>query len=366
MRKIHFTLIVFLSLHSFFAQDNPSLLSQDNDLGFEVRQKIGILAAHRGVMAHLPQETAKAIELTYFIHTRGKKLWHVKYRYPTVGATLFLGSVGNRELLGNYFGLYGFSELPMVKYKNYEMSFRLGCGLGYTNKIYDPLTNPKNVAVSTHFNAMMNFAVKSTYRIKNHSVVLGLDITHFSNAAAKVPNYGINMPYLSLGYGYVFRAARAGKVTQELFQKRIELAAMGIFSAKEVMPIGGKTYPVYALNLSARRYFTQKAGLELGLDIISKQAIMAYLPYTSKTQLSIIQTGIYAAYLVPFDHFQFVFGMGAYVRDKYKPEDFLYHRVGCRYQFSNGIMANFGLKTHYARADYMEFGLGYTFKIWEK
>jgi hypothetical protein len=246
------------------------------------------------------------------------------------------------------------------------MAFRLGCGLGYTNKIYDPISNPKNVAVSTHFNAMMNFAVKSTYRIKNHSIVLGLDITHFSNGAFKVPNYGINMPYLSLGYAYAFRKAQPIEPIEMKFQKRIELSAMGIYSMKEVMPIGGKKYPVYAINIAARRFFNHKAGMEVDLDIISKQAIMAYLPYTQKTQLSIIQVGLYMAYLVPFDKFHFVFGMGTYLRDKYKPEDFLYHRIGCRYQFRNGLMANFTLKTHFARADYFEFGLGYTFKTWKK
>ena len=358
MRKILFSFLFFFITNQ--------LIGQMNDAGFEFRSKIGFLAAHRGVMAHLPKETAKALEFTYFIHTRGSKLWHVKYRYPTVGSTLFIGSVGNKELLGNYVGIYGFSELPMIKYKNYEMSFRIACGLGYNNKIYDPISNPKNVAVSTRLNTMMNFAVKSTYRIKNHSIVLGLDITHFSNAAFKVPNYGINMPYLSLGYAYAFRKTKHIEPTETNFQKRIELSAMGIYSMKEVMPIGGKKYPVYAINIAARRFFNQKAGMEVDLDIISKQAIMAYLPYTQKTQLSIIQVGLYAAYLVPFDKFHFVFGMGTYLRDKYKPEDFLYHRIGCRYQFRNGLMANFSLKTHFARADYFEFGLGYTFKTWKK
>ena len=358
MRKIVFSFLFFFITNQ--------LIGQMNDAGFEFRSKIGFLAAHRGVMAHLPKETAKALEFTYFIHTNGKKAWHVKYRYPTIGSTLFIGSVGNKELLGNYVGVYGFSELPMIKYKNYEMSFRIACGLGYNNKIYDPINNPKNVAVSTHFNAMMNFAVKSTYRMKNHSVTAGIDLTHFSNAAFKVPNYGINMPYLSLGYAYAFRKAQPIEPIEMKFQKRIELSAMGIYSMKEVMPIGGKRYPVYAINIAARRFFNHKAGMEVDLDIISKQAIMAYLPYTQKTQLSIIQVGLYMAYLVPFDKFHFVFGMGTYLRDKYKPEDFLYHRIGCRYQFRNGLMANFTLKTHFARADYMELGLGYTFKTWKK
>ena len=54
-----------------------------------------------------------------------------------------------------------------------------------------------------------------------------------------------------------------------------------------------------------------------------------------------------------------VIGMGAYVRDKYKPNDKLYHRVGMRYVFDNGINLNLALKSHWARADYVEYGIGY-------
>jgi hypothetical protein len=57
--------------------------------------------------------------------------------------------------------------------------------------------------------------------------------------------------------------------------------------------------------------------------------------------------------------------MGYYLRDKYKPEDFLYHRVGFRYYLKNGITVNCVLKSHWAKADYAEFGIGYTFN-WKK
>jgi hypothetical protein len=74
-----------------------------------------------------------------------------------------------------------------------------------------------------------------------------------------------------------------------------------------------------------------------------------------------LQIGAYAAYLVPLDRFHFVFGMGAYIRDKYSPEDPVYHRIGARYYLKNGIIFNLTLKSHFARADYLEYGIGYTF-----
>ena len=113
----------------------------------------------------------------------------LKLSIPIFFANLAVPMVGiiDTALMGNYVGLYGFSELPMIKTKHYDMSFKLGCGAGYTSKIYDPIYNPKNVAVSTHLNAMMCFAIKSTYRFGPHAINTALDISHFSNAAFKVP-----------------------------------------------------------------------------------------------------------------------------------------------------------------------------------
>jgi hypothetical protein len=200
------------------------------------------------------------------------------------------------------------------------------------------------------------------YRFNKNAITVGLDLTHFSNAAFQVPNFGINLPYVSLGY---MRTLGKQKpiIDNHNFHfplKKWLYGVYGIFSMKQIMPIGGRRYPVYAGGFSLRRFFNHKAGLEFDFDIISKQAILGYEPLVPKTQLRMIQLGIYAGYLVPLDHFHFVFGMGAYIRDYYKPEDPVYHRIGMRYQFSSGLIANFTLKTHFARADYLELGLGYT------
>ena len=339
----------------------------------EYRQKLGFLAAHRGVMAHMPRNAAWAGELSYVLRTRGDKAYQKAYKYPTFGATLFYGQVGNQAILGNFIGTYGFTELPMVSFRNYRMDFKFGLGLGYNGHPYDPILNPLNVALATKINGMMCLAIKSSYRYKKNTFNVGIDITHFSNAAWKVPNFGINMPFVSLGYARTLKSLSLVDVHEgdevlpmSLPYRKWLYSVTAIVSGKQLMPIGGQRYPVYALNLSAKRFCSHKAGLELDLDIISKQAVMDYQPYIEKTQLDIIQVGAYAAYLVPMDRFHFVFGMGAYLRDKFSPEDPVYHRIGARYYFKNGIMLNLTLKTHFARADYLEYGVGYTFNYKNK
>ena len=352
--KLHFFLIISFLPFLFFSQGT-------NEKGFEIKSKIGFLTIHHESMSHLPKETAKALEISYFNHTRGSKLWHKAYRFPTIGATLFIGSVGNTKVLGTYTGLYGFAELPLVKYHNFEMNFKFATGLGYSNSSY--FENPKNVAIGSKFNTMMCFGLKSIQRFKNSSLSLGIDMTHFSNGGFKMPNFGINIPYISVGYGRRLgqKIEYAENATSDFPLNKWLYNVFGMYSRNSVMPIGGKSYPVYGTGISVRRYFGQKAGIEFDLDFISKQVIVSYEPSIPKTQLDILQIGFYTAYLVPLNNFNFVLGMGVYLKDKFHTDDPIYNRIGCRYQFKNGLTSSFNLKTHFGRADYLEFGLGYTF-----
>ena len=73
--------------------------------------------------------------------------------------------------------------------------------MAYSEKVLDHYQNPKNVAIGTNWNTMMCFGLKSIQRFKNSTISLGIDLTHFSNGGFKMPNYGINIPYISVGYG---------------------------------------------------------------------------------------------------------------------------------------------------------------------
>ena len=344
----------------FFLLLNLFQIHSQVSQGFDFRFKTGVLAAHRGVLSHLPTQMANAMELSYYKRLKDPKSWARYFNYPTVGVTFFYGSVGNNDVLGRYTALYGYADIPMVSKNNFELNWRFGSGLGYTNRVYDPIFNPKNMAISTHVNAMIVMGLKSVYRYDKNAFSIGLDVTHFSNCAFKIPNYGINIPYLSLGYSRSLIEEKKTVVKKQIAQfKKLYYGCYGFFSLKEINPYGLRKYPVYALGVFGRYFFQQKSGVEAGIDLISKQSVFDFEPQVNKTQFSILQLGIYTGYLVPLNHFHFFFGMGAYVRDKYKPDGPIYHRIGFRYQLKNGFYGNITLKTHWAKADYMEAGVGY-------
>lgn len=343
----------------------PSTLTfgqKGHDAWIEARGKMGFLAAHRSVMGHLATEHAYAVEVSYLLQSKGSKAWHQPYKYPVYGVTGFFGTVGNTELLGHYIGVYGFVNFPFVSRKHYVFSGKMGSGVGYGTKPYDPESNLLDVAISTHVNAQICLALENRFTFGPHSITASIDMTHFSNGATKVPNLGLNLPYISLGYGHRIRKAPDTVYVHEPFEKHWHLGVVAFGSVKEVAPIGGPKYPVVGLNLTARRFFRPKTGMEMSVDILYKQAIMGFHPDVPKKPGEIIQVGIFTGYLLPMHRFHLLLGMGAYVRDKFRPDGLLYHRLGMRYVFDNGINIHLMLKSHWAKADYIEYGIGYTLR----
>ena len=356
--------LLIILVYSFFCFSALAQTFGREEIWVEGKFKAGFLAAHRGMIGHLPTEHAFAGEVSYLIQGLGQKTWHEPFRFPQYGVTTFFGSVGNRELLGHYFGSYAFLTMPIVVTKPYTFSFKMGAGLGYGTKVYDPEDNVLSAAVSTHVNAMIVIGFESRFRFGNNSAIIGLDMTHFSNGATKVPNLGLNLPYLSIGYGRRIQQVKpcdSCAVAGLARPTNFSFGATLIGSVTSAFPTGGKKYPVFAMSAFARKLMGEKGGMEVSFDVMSKQVTKTFHPEVEKTQLDLIQLGLFTGFILPLDHLHFVLGMGVYVRDKFLPIDRFYHRIGLRYVFDNGINLGLVLKSHWARADYVEYGIGYSF-----
>ena len=59
----------------------------------------------------------------------------------------------------------------------------------------------------------------------------------------------------------------------------------------------------------------------------------------------------------------FPFEVGYYFFQKTKPDELIVNRLGVRYYSKTGLIAHFGLRTHFAVAYNFEYGLGYRFSL---
>ena len=143
-----------------------------SEWGIGYQLKSGFLLAHRGNMTNLPQQTAWASEFSFFRHLHQANSWVDFYKDPKVGMSFFIGSVGNNEVLGRYIATYGFAELPIARLKKFELSWKLGSGLGVTNRKYDSIFNPENIAIGSNLNMMIVMALRAQYEFQKSSISL--------------------------------------------------------------------------------------------------------------------------------------------------------------------------------------------------
>jgi hypothetical protein len=83
-------------------------------------------------------------------------------------------------------------------------------------------------------------------------------------------------------------------------------------------------------------------------------------PNVNPTYFQTVRPGIAFGYDLWLGKLTFLFQAGVYPYTYYKGDGRIYSRIGWRYRLPYGITANLTLKTHFAKADNIEFGIGYT------
>lgn len=329
-----------------------------------LRGKYGFIIPHRSFMSHLLQGPTFAFELDYEKQTTGRKSWHKAYRYPFVGVTAFYYDYGNPDVLGQSMGILPYLNFHLVRKKTFGVNFRVGMGLSYTTEKFHSKNNYKNIAIGSHYNATIDFMLSVRKSWNRYTLTGGIEFMHHSNGATFLPNLGINAPTLNIGIGYQLskeeNTLSEPKIQKEI-SKKWNYQFLGIASVKQEYPIGTPHFGVAALGISGIRMFTLKSGLMLRLDAMYNNTHQRNITNHEKGNFSQIwQGGFSGNYYLSLERLKFLFGMGVYFKNTLNPDGFIYSRVGLQYQWPSGWVANLCIKSHYARADYAEFGIGYT------
>lgn len=324
-----------------------------------------MLLAHRPVMVHLLQSHVHCVEASVLWKANKSFGWKSDYHQPTYGLTANFSNLGNREVLGNYFSAFGFLELPILQSQKWSFDGRMALGLTYVTKVYHKEKNPKNNALGTSFNALVQLGFTLKREFQNSNLHLGVDFSHISSGAFRMPNLGLNLPYLGVGYTQYLRDE---KVLEP--QSHIDIlprypwsfSALGIFSLKEVDPIGGKRFTVFGLSMVADKRFDSKNGISFTLDAMQNYSLRSFENGKDATDFDLLQIGTMVGYVLHIGDLKANVGMGYYLKDKVEPVGNFYHRLGLKYFCENNLIFNFTIKSHWGIADYMEYGIGYRFK----
>ncbi len=344
------------------AQDSPS-----HDFILSVQGQTGYAIAHHSNMTQLIKGHLLGGELNYVFRTDGSRPWHQIHKYPEIGMTAIHLDLGNPQQLGTLEGIYPYANIRLNNL-NRKISFnlKLGLGLCYITRPFDRITNHQDNAIGSHVNAFVNLRLNTIIPLsKSWRLEVGVGLSHASNGAMKTPNLGLNMTTLNLGVGYAFgnKDLQLKKDTIIKPKRVLITQVIGLFGIKELMPPGTQRYTSYGLMANFYYKLNDKNKIGGGAEMSYCNSLRKYLSDDSLnvTTANLLRAGIKISYAFNMNRISLPIDFGFYVFDKQNFDGRFFHRVGLRYLINKHLIANATLITHWAVADYFEWGLGYQF-----
>jgi len=339
---------------------------ENSSFGFSATFHRGAILPHRKQVSEIVGGATHAYEISFYKNTFGQKKWQQLHNYPRLGISVIAMDLGNDEELGNGYGVFSFIELPSNHHRKISWNMKLGYGLGYIEKPFDREENFKNVAIGSHFNALIY--ANSNWKVKFSKALdfsVGLSVVHFSNAASSVPNLGINILSLNTGLSYGFGKREAFVVNElEKRPRKWTKSLRATFGAKEIPPADGPKYFVSAYSFDFMKVRAEKSSFGFSADLFYNTSLTQAIKEDSSSVLSSLNNfrlGLGAIYSFDFGKISLAIEMGGYVFSRYKKQGIIYNRLYTKFNATDNLFFTVGLKTHYFVADFPEFGIGYNF-----
>jgi hypothetical protein len=328
----------------------------------------GYILKHKEAVRHLVKGPVFGIELNYVKSTNGEKQWHNINHFPDIGLGFSYYDLNNDQQLGKIYGLHALMDLYLLRKTNTYFTCRLSSGIAFNTKYFDTKDNVKNNLVASPFNAFINLRWAFGYEWeKKLALEMAAGIAHTSNGAYQLPNLGINVLSSSLALKYrlnhqykaVLKDSIRTPKLKHILQTHLSIGRrVDNVMANEIIQCASLTTQYY-------RAMNHSNAIGIGMDLFYRHnTVQLYdiLKFQYSTEpRTFYQLGFKINYKYRAGNMDFPFEVGAYAIDKYKKNGLIYNRIGLRYHMYKGLMANVSLKLHFARADYIEWGLGYQF-----
>jgi hypothetical protein len=358
--------VFFLCVASTFTLQAQEKNIENNPFELSFRTHYGFLAYHHNEMRILQQRHLSAFEIAFTHQPSQDKKWAASFGYPELGIMFIHFDLGSPTYLGQaYCIMPTFNFTLSGRDSRSAFFFRLAPGIGYVTKTFNRVTNYKNIGISTHLNAAINFLGEYRYTISDRlNVKAGISLSHLSNGSFEKPNAGLNMPTMYMGMGYRFQSKHffhSKLNTDSLSVNKHLFTIVGIGGAKQDNPIGSKRYPVWSisgeLTWPSRPFQRFGFGLDYMHDGSNKENLQSNgIPVHSN--IEVMRIGANLRYEFQVGRASINLGIGPYLYRLDKTGGPFYERLALRYFFAQNIFGQIALKTHWGNADYVEYGVG--------
>lgn len=366
--KVIIAFVLFFGIMQESNSQNSFLEKIPDNYYLECRTGYGFLIPHHLELYEL-QTHFMSYELSVGYLSYGKQKWEYVYDFPRVGLSLWHSTFNQSEYIGKAYALHPYICFPWYGTPSSRLTFRLGVGMGYLTKPYEPVANYKNIAIGSHLNAAINLKLEYQHKVSERLVINGgLDFQHFSNGSFKTPNFGLNSP--SISFGMMYHPLKPNrfdrrKVLPELYMYEFDGKKFAYTAVTYYMGLKDQSYNngsrllATAISVEAMKPINFKHNLGVGIDVAHYTPLSTGYGDEHLTRYGICGAWHMKLWVVTFD-----FALGVEV---FKPDEIylgsMYEKAAFKYHFDNGMYTYFGLKALYGRADFIMAGVGYDIKM---
>jgi hypothetical protein len=342
-------------------------------MAIEVNSLAGRIIKHSVNFTSPIPPLSTAFDANLVWQTYGKKDWQQGRNFPVIGLGVTYTGYGNNDIYGRCIGLYPNLQIPIIRRKNIEWTFRFGDGLAYVTKKHTPTADTINCAVSTNLNDFAIFMTDVRFHLDDHwQFQVGANFTHISNADYYQPNLGVNMVGLHVGVRYFPVTSNPKPIIRELPKLKNRWLAELRFSIsyKEARAAGNPILPSYIYAGYASRRWLGKNKFFIGADYAWHGDVYAFLKYygvyDNRNQRQYAWDGagfIGNEFLV--GRLGLITQVGVYYHQTFLKFDAFYEKIGGHFYLirnERGTVKELFLSglllTHEIVAQFAEFGIG--------
>jgi hypothetical protein len=319
----------------------------------------GAIWAHNKPVYHLAQSHTIQV-YAEFQQRNPARDWTRNYGNAAFGIALIYLDYRS-PVLGKSLAAIAFLEPEISK----RLSFRVGSGLVFNSHPFNSESNSTNLMLGSSFACVMHGQINwKVIQTSSNFVRLGLGLTHFSNGAFSQPNSGINNFFISAGYGFGnrFHPNSPETMPSAPVKKGFSWSLSVSGGLVEKFPVGGKKYPVFQIQGRSRYRFGTRSSFLAGFDWMRNEGVASRISDHPEEGNSAGVLGIPLGHELHISRRLFLLSeFGFYVYKKHNLHPGVYQRYGLRHLWWKGAYTALYLKTHRAKAECLEWNLGYQF-----
>ncbi|MEQ8927811.1 MAG: acyloxyacyl hydrolase [Fulvivirga sp.] len=364
MRTLLFILFILITGFNTFSQSEEGV---NKSIGFEAFR--GFIYEHKPQISHLITDHPMGFRIVYNRKSHGDEVWQQRYNFPDRGLTFIYmdyrdDRLGKTLALLPHFNLY----LRGKREAKSQFQFKAGFGAGYTTEKYNKVDNNQNNVISTDLTGAVLFQFGHEYQLSERlSLNSSLSVTHFSNGAIKKPNSGINIFAANVGLHYMFDYRKKSFNYMEepkLASRPIGYSVILIGGGHESLKIGSGTKPFFVLTGIVDKKINHKSRFGAGLELFYSESLKEEIKYDENVDpdTDFKRVGLVLSHEMMVNEFSIMTQAGYYIYDPYKAFQPVYVRLKLRRYFGDHIFGSIGVKSHAAKAEAMEFAIGYRIK----